>query len=71
MLLDGIGHAVAAYDRRVIVARMAAGRQAKAQRKRRSRAQGGKLPMGTGARDQVMSRWILKTPGRCVERLTS
>lgn len=46
MLLDGIGHAVAAYDRRVIVARMAAGRQAKAQRKPRSRAQGGKLPYG-------------------------
>ncbi|HLI76843.1 MAG TPA: recombinase family protein [Acidobacteriaceae bacterium] len=46
MLLDGIGHAVAAYDRRVIVARMAAGRRAKAQRSPRSRAQGGKLPYG-------------------------
>jgi DNA invertase Pin-like site-specific DNA recombinase len=46
MLLDGIGHAVAAYDRRVIVARMAAGRQAKSQRDPRSRAQGGKLPYG-------------------------
>jgi DNA invertase Pin-like site-specific DNA recombinase len=46
LLLDGIGHAVAAYDRRVIVARMAAGRQAKAQRDPRSRAQGGKLPHG-------------------------
>ena len=46
MLLDGIGHAVAAYDRRVIVARMAAGRQAKAQRDPRSRGQGGKLPYG-------------------------
>ncbi|MGZ6790653.1 MAG: recombinase family protein [Mycobacteriaceae bacterium] len=46
MLLDGIGHAVAAYDRRVIVARMAAGRQSKAQREPRSRAQGGKLPYG-------------------------
>jgi DNA invertase Pin-like site-specific DNA recombinase len=46
MLLDGIGHAVAAYDRRVIVARMAAGRQSKAQRAPRSRAQGGKLPYG-------------------------
>ena len=46
MLLDGIGHAVAAYDRRVIVARMAAGRQSKAQREPRSRAQGGKLPHG-------------------------
>lgn len=45
-LLDGIGHAVAAYDRRVIVARMAAGRRAKAQRAPRSRAQGGKLPYG-------------------------
>jgi site-specific DNA recombinase len=46
MLLDGIGHAVAAYDRRVIVARMAAGRSSKAQKKPRSRAQGGKLPYG-------------------------
>lgn len=46
MLLDGIGHAVAAYDRRVIVARMAAGRAAKAQREPRSRAQGGRLPYG-------------------------
>jgi DNA invertase Pin-like site-specific DNA recombinase len=46
MLLDGIGHAVAAYDRRVIVARMAAGRRAKAERSPRSRAQGGKLPYG-------------------------
>ena len=46
MLLDGIGHAVAAYDRRVIVARMAAGRRAKAEREPKSRAQGGKLPYG-------------------------
>ena len=46
MLLDGIGHAVAAYDRRVIVARMAAGRHAKAERDPRSRAQGGRLPYG-------------------------
>ena len=46
MLLDGIGHAVAAYDRRVIVARMAAGRKAKAKREPRSRAEGGKLPHG-------------------------
>ena len=46
MLLDGIGHAVAAYDRRVIVARMAAGRQAKVQRDPRSRGQGGRLPYG-------------------------
>jgi DNA invertase Pin-like site-specific DNA recombinase len=46
MLLDGIGHAVAAYDRRVIVSRMAAGRRAKAEREPRSRAQGGNLPHG-------------------------
>jgi DNA invertase Pin-like site-specific DNA recombinase len=46
LLLDGIGHAVAAYDRRVIVARMAAGRRAKAEREPRSRAQGGRLPYG-------------------------
>lgn len=46
MLLDGIGHAIAAYDRRVIVARMAAGRRAKAQRSPRSRPQGGRLPYG-------------------------
>lgn len=46
LLLDGFGHLVAAYDRRVIVARMAAGRRATAQRSPRSRAQGGKLPYG-------------------------
>lgn len=46
LLLDGIGHAVAAYDRRVVVARMAAGRTIKADREPRSRAQGGKLPFG-------------------------
>jgi DNA invertase Pin-like site-specific DNA recombinase len=46
MLLDGIGHVVSAYDRRVVVARMAAGRRAKAERSPRSRAQGGKLPYG-------------------------
>lgn len=40
MLLDGIGHAVAAYDRRVIVARMAAGRHAKAQLDPRSESDG-------------------------------
>jgi DNA invertase Pin-like site-specific DNA recombinase len=45
-LLDGMGHLVSAYDRRVIVARMAAGRRAKAEREPRSRAQGGKLPHG-------------------------
>jgi DNA invertase Pin-like site-specific DNA recombinase len=37
---------VAAYDRRVIVARMAAGRRQKAEREPRSRAQGGRLPHG-------------------------
>jgi DNA invertase Pin-like site-specific DNA recombinase len=46
MLHDGIGHVLAAYDRRVVVARMAAGRRAKADREPRSRAQGGKLPHG-------------------------
>jgi DNA invertase Pin-like site-specific DNA recombinase len=46
MLLDGIGHAISAYDRRIVVARMAAGRRAKAERSPRSRAQGGKLPYG-------------------------
>jgi DNA invertase Pin-like site-specific DNA recombinase len=45
-LYDGVGHLLSAYDRRVIVARMAAGRKAKAQREPRSRAQGGKLPHG-------------------------
>jgi DNA invertase Pin-like site-specific DNA recombinase len=46
LLADTIGHGLAAYDRRVIVARMAAGRRAKAEREPRSRAQGGKLPYG-------------------------
>jgi DNA invertase Pin-like site-specific DNA recombinase len=46
LLLDSIGHSIAAYDRRVIVARMAAGRKAKAEREPRSRAQGGGLPHG-------------------------
>ena len=46
LLLDSIGHSIAAYDRRVIVARMAAGRRAKAEREPRSRAQGGSLPYG-------------------------
>ncbi len=46
ILIDSIGHSIAAYDRRVIVARMAAGRKAKAEREPRSRAQGGSLPDG-------------------------
>ena len=46
LLIDSIGHSVAAYDRRLIVARMAAGRRAKAEREPRSRSQGGKLPHG-------------------------
>jgi DNA invertase Pin-like site-specific DNA recombinase len=46
LLIDSIGHSVAAYDRRLIVARMAAGRRAKAEREPRSRAQGGRLPYG-------------------------
>ena len=46
ILIDSIGHSIAAYDRRVIVARMAAGRKTKAEREPRSRAQGGRLPHG-------------------------
>jgi DNA invertase Pin-like site-specific DNA recombinase len=46
LLLDSIGHSIAAYDRRMVVARMAAGRRAKAEREPRSRAQGGRLPHG-------------------------
>lgn len=45
-LQDGFDHLLAAYDRRVIVARMADGRASKAKRAPRSRAQGGKLPHG-------------------------
>lgn len=45
-LSDGLGHLLSAYDRRVIVARMRAGREAKARREPRSRAQGGALPHG-------------------------
>lgn len=45
-LIDTIGHGLAAYDRRVIVARMAAGRRQKSEREPRSRAQGGRLPYG-------------------------
>lgn len=45
-LLDSIGHAVAAYERRVIVARLAAGRQIKAAEQPHDRKQGGKLPYG-------------------------
>ncbi len=46
LLLDAIGHSIAAYDRRLIVARMLAGRKAKAEREPRSRAQGGGVPFG-------------------------
>jgi DNA invertase Pin-like site-specific DNA recombinase len=45
-LADSIGHALVAYDRRVIVARMAAGRALKAERHPRARKQGGRLPHG-------------------------
>lgn len=44
--MDGIGHAVAAYDRARIVARLRAGRDAKAAKHPPSRAQGGRLPHG-------------------------
>jgi len=45
-LLDSIGHAVAAYERRVIVARLAAGRQIKAAEQPHARKQGGRVPLG-------------------------
>ncbi len=46
LLLDGISHAIAAHDRRMTVARLKAGRDAKAARHPGSRAQGGKVPFG-------------------------
>jgi DNA invertase Pin-like site-specific DNA recombinase len=46
LLMDGIGHVIAAHDRRRIVARLKAGRDAKAASQPHSRAQGGKLPFG-------------------------
>lgn len=46
LLLDGIGHVIAAHDRRRIVARLKAGRDAKAARHPAARAQGGRLPHG-------------------------
>lgn len=46
MLHDGVGHLLAAYDRRMVVSRMAAGRALKEKAEPRSRAQGGRLPHG-------------------------
>jgi DNA invertase Pin-like site-specific DNA recombinase len=46
LLLDGIGHVIAAHDRRRIVARLKAGRDAKEARHPEARAQGGRLPHG-------------------------
>lgn len=46
MLQDGMGHLMAAYERRTVVSRMAAGRAIKAKAEPRSRAQGGRLPHG-------------------------
>lgn len=47
LLLDGIGHVIAAHERRRIVARLKAGRDAKAARHgEAARAHGGKLPHG-------------------------
>jgi DNA invertase Pin-like site-specific DNA recombinase len=46
LFMDDIGHAVAAHERRRIVARLKAGRDAKAAKHPDSRAQGGKLPHG-------------------------
>lgn len=55
LLMDGIGHVIAAHDRRRIVARLKAGRDAKAAAQPASRAQGGRLPHGyrRGARGTV------------------
>lgn len=46
LLLDGIQHVIAAHERRAIVARLKAGRDAKAAKHPESRAQGGRLPHG-------------------------
>lgn len=46
LLLDGISHVIAAHERRAIVARLRAGRDAKAARHPASRAQGGRVPFG-------------------------
>lgn len=46
LLMDGIGHVIAAHDRRRIVARLKAGRDAKAAAQPHARAQGGRLPHG-------------------------
>lgn len=46
LLLDGISHVIAAHERRAIVARLRAGRDAKAARHPGSRSQGGKVPFG-------------------------
>ncbi|MDQ3091206.1 MAG: recombinase family protein [Actinomycetota bacterium] len=46
LLLEGMQHVIAAHERRRIVARLKAGRDAKAARHPGSRAQGGRLPHG-------------------------
>jgi DNA invertase Pin-like site-specific DNA recombinase len=46
LFMDDIQHAVAAHERRVIVARLRQGREAKAARHPTSRAQGGRVPHG-------------------------
>lgn len=46
LLLDDIQHALAAHERRAIVARLKAGRDAKAARYPGSRPQGGRMPFG-------------------------
>jgi DNA invertase Pin-like site-specific DNA recombinase len=45
-LSEGLDHLISAYDRRVIVSRMKAGRLQKATAEPRSRALGGRLPLG-------------------------
>jgi DNA invertase Pin-like site-specific DNA recombinase len=46
LLMNDIGHAISAHERRVLIARMRAGAIAKNARYPRSRAQGGKVPYG-------------------------
>lgn len=46
LLLDDIQHAIAAHERRAIVARLRKGREEKAAQHPQARAQGGKVPFG-------------------------
>jgi site-specific DNA recombinase len=79
-LSEGLDHLLSAYDRRVIVARMKAGREQKAKQNPRSRAQGGKLPLGyrrtskggvevdPGAAAEVLRVFALVIDGKTVRK---